>query len=113
MADTSQVFLAIDLGASGGRVVAGLFDGQQLSLEEVYRFDNGGVHVAGHLHVLGEAGFHGSAATVPLTQPIVDIASTPTQGGYWLAAAGNARRRSAPGTGSAGIWYIRSGRTCP
>jgi rhamnulokinase len=50
MPDASQVFLAIDLGASGGRVVAGLFDGQQLSLEEVYRFDNGGVHAAQHMH---------------------------------------------------------------
>jgi len=50
MADSSQVFLAIDLGASGGRVVAGLFDGQQLSLEEVYRFDNGGVEAAHHMH---------------------------------------------------------------
>ncbi len=50
MTDTLQVFLAIDLGASGGRVVAGLFDGQQLSLEEVYRFDNGGIHAAQHMH---------------------------------------------------------------
>src|SRR5436190_6040763 len=47
---SSQVFLAIDLGASGGRVVAGLFDGTQLSLEEVYRFDNGGIHAAHHMH---------------------------------------------------------------
>lgn len=39
----SQVFLAVDLGASSGRVVAGLFDGAKLSLEEVYRFENGGV----------------------------------------------------------------------
>src|SRR6478672_4561546 len=50
MPESSQVFLAIDLGASGGRVVAGLFDGQQMSLEEVYRFDNGGVHAAQHMH---------------------------------------------------------------
>ena len=50
MPESSQVFLAIDLGASGGRVVAGLFDGQQLSLEEVYRFDNGGIHAAHHMH---------------------------------------------------------------
>jgi rhamnulokinase len=50
MAELSQVFLAIDLGASGGRVVAGLFDGRQLSLEEVYRFDNGGIHAAQHMH---------------------------------------------------------------
>src|SRR5947209_18147307 len=50
MSESSQVFLAIDLGASSGRVVAGLFNGSQLSLEEVYRFDNGGVHAASHLH---------------------------------------------------------------
>jgi rhamnulokinase len=50
MPDSSQVFLAIDLGASGGRVVAGLFDGQQFSLEEVYRFGNGGIHAAGQMH---------------------------------------------------------------
>jgi rhamnulokinase len=50
MPDDSQVFLAVDLGASSGRVVAGLFDGSRLDLEEVYRFDNGGVHAAGHMH---------------------------------------------------------------
>src|SRR4051794_12232797 len=50
MPDSSQVFLAIDLGASGGRVVAGLFDGSRLDLEEVYRFDNGGVAMAGRMH---------------------------------------------------------------
>jgi rhamnulokinase len=49
MADTTQVLLAIDLGASSGRVVAGLFDGSQLALEEVYRFDNGGVPIAGRM----------------------------------------------------------------
>ncbi len=49
MSDNSQVFLAADLGASSGRVVAGLFDGSQLSLEEVYRFDNGGVVAAGRM----------------------------------------------------------------
>src|SRR5687767_1125860 len=49
MTETSQVFLAVDLGASGGRVVAGIFDGEQLALEEVYRFDNGGVAAAGHM----------------------------------------------------------------
>jgi rhamnulokinase len=49
MADTDQVFLAVDLGASSGRVVAGLFDGTRLALEEVYRFDNGGVTAAGRM----------------------------------------------------------------
>ena len=46
----SQVFLAADLGASSGRVVAGLFDGTNLALEEVHRFDNGGIHAAGRMH---------------------------------------------------------------
>ena len=49
MADAAKVFLAADLGASSGRVVAGLFDGAKLALEEVYRFDNGGVPAAGRL----------------------------------------------------------------
>ena len=47
---SSQVFLAVDLGASSGRVVAGLFDGAKLSLEEVYRFENGGVLAGGRMH---------------------------------------------------------------
>jgi rhamnulokinase len=47
MPAASQVFLAVDLGASSGRVVAGLFDGGRLALEEVYRFENGGVPMAG------------------------------------------------------------------
>ena len=43
---TEQVYLAIDLGAESGRVMAGLFDGQQVRLEELHRFPNGPVHVA-------------------------------------------------------------------
>lgn len=50
MADSSQVYLAVDLGASGGRVVAGLFDGRKLSLEDVYRFDNGGIQAADRMY---------------------------------------------------------------
>jgi rhamnulokinase len=50
MPSTSQVHLAVDLGASSGRVVAGLFDGERLSLEEVYRFDNGGIPAAGGMY---------------------------------------------------------------
>ena len=37
-----QVLLAVDIGGSSGRVVAGKFDGRQVALEEVYRFENGG-----------------------------------------------------------------------
>lgn len=41
-----QIYLAIDLGAESGRVMAGLFDGRQVRLEELHRFPNGPVHVA-------------------------------------------------------------------
>ena len=45
-----KAYLAVDMGASSGRAVLGLFDGQQLRLEEVYRFENGPVEVAGALY---------------------------------------------------------------
>jgi rhamnulokinase len=45
---SKQVYLAVDLGASGGRVLAGEFDGEQLRLEELHRFENGAVLAAGH-----------------------------------------------------------------
>jgi len=50
-----EVYLAVDLGASGGRVVAGLLDGRKLRLEQVHRFDNGAIPAAGSLYwdVLG------------------------------------------------------------
>lgn len=41
-----RCYLAIDLGAESGRVVAGLFDGTHLRLDELHRFSNGPVHVA-------------------------------------------------------------------
>lgn len=44
-----QTFLAVDLGASGGRVVAGAFDGQRLRLDELHRFENRAVWAAGGL----------------------------------------------------------------
>ncbi len=43
---TEQCFLAVDLGAESGRVMAGLFDGQKVRLEELHRFGNGPVSVA-------------------------------------------------------------------
>jgi rhamnulokinase len=45
-----RAYLAIDMGASSGRHVAGLFDGQKLELAEIYRFENGPVRAAGHLY---------------------------------------------------------------
>jgi rhamnulokinase len=44
-----SVALAVDLGASGGRVVAGGFDGRLLELEEIHRFENGPVALGGRL----------------------------------------------------------------
>ncbi len=46
----NPIFLAVDLGAESGRVVAGTFDGARIGLEEVHRFPNGPVNVLGHLH---------------------------------------------------------------
>lgn len=43
-------FLAIDLGASNGRVMAGAWDGARFQLREVHRFPNSPVKVLGHLH---------------------------------------------------------------
>jgi len=45
-----KAYLAIDMGASSGRHVVGRFDGRRLSLEEVYRFENGGIEVLGSLY---------------------------------------------------------------
>ena len=44
-----QAFVGVDLGASSGRVLVGLFDGQRLRLDDVHRFPNGPVNVAGSL----------------------------------------------------------------
>ena len=45
-----KAYLAIDIGASSGRHVAGLFNGGKLRLEEVFRFENGPVTAGGHLY---------------------------------------------------------------
>jgi rhamnulokinase len=44
-----RCYLAVDLGAESGRVVAGLFDGTRLRLEEIHRFANAAVPVADSL----------------------------------------------------------------
>jgi rhamnulokinase len=41
---------AVDLGAQSGRVVLGRFDGERISIDEVYRFDNVSVLAAGTLY---------------------------------------------------------------
>jgi len=42
-----QVYLAIDLGAESGRLMAGLWNGKTLEVQEVHRFPNGPVLLAG------------------------------------------------------------------
>ena len=43
---STECYLAVDLGAESGRVVAGLFDGSRVELKEVHRFPNGPVALA-------------------------------------------------------------------
>ncbi len=51
-----RTYIAVDMGASSGRHVAGSFDGRLLRLQELYRFENGAVNVHGRLYwdVLGQ-----------------------------------------------------------
>jgi rhamnulokinase len=49
MAQTRK-FVAIDLGASSGRVLLGRWDGSRFDLGEVHRFANGPVTTMGHQH---------------------------------------------------------------
>ncbi len=44
-----QCYLGVDLGAESGRVMAGLWNGKRLRLEELHRFQNGPVEIAGTL----------------------------------------------------------------
>jgi rhamnulokinase len=46
---SGQVYLGIDLGAESGRVMAGMWDGRVMAIEELHRFPNGPVHLAGTL----------------------------------------------------------------
>jgi rhamnulokinase len=38
-----RVYLAVDLGAESGRVIAGIWNGRKLMLEQIHRFPNGGI----------------------------------------------------------------------
>lgn len=44
-----RCFVGIDLGAESGRVMAGVFDGRRVRLDELRRFPNGPVELAGSL----------------------------------------------------------------
>lgn len=45
-----SLHLAVDLGASGGRVALGRLEGDRISLEILHRFENGPVLLGDHLH---------------------------------------------------------------
>jgi rhamnulokinase len=47
MKHARQIYLGIDLGAASGRVVAGVWDGRKMTLDELHRFAIGPVHLAG------------------------------------------------------------------
>jgi rhamnulokinase len=44
-----SIYLAIDLGAESGRVIAGQWNGKAIRLEEIHRFPNGAVNLADSL----------------------------------------------------------------
>jgi rhamnulokinase len=48
--NSKKVYLAVDLGAESGRVLAGEFDGHQLVLNVVHSFPNGPVNLNGSIH---------------------------------------------------------------
>ncbi|MGI5869554.1 MAG: rhamnulokinase [Kiritimatiellia bacterium] len=45
-----KTYLAVDLGAGSGRVIAARFDGRALEMETVNRFENVPVELNGHIH---------------------------------------------------------------
>jgi rhamnulokinase len=49
MKRAKQIYLGIDLGAASGRIVAGLWDGNVMALDELHRFPNGPVYLAGSM----------------------------------------------------------------
>ena len=50
MKKTDKKMLAVDLGASSGRVMAGSFDGEKISVEELHRFSNDPVTLGGTMY---------------------------------------------------------------
>ena len=70
-------FIAVDLGASSGRVIAGILENGKLALEEIHRFENGPSERGGSLfwdlkHIFGEvkAGIKKALAVHPDAESI-------------------------------------------
>ena len=49
MGDGKKFFLAVDIGASSGRHIAGWLEDGEIKTEELYRFPNGVTELDGHL----------------------------------------------------------------
>ena len=47
---TKTNYIAVDLGASSGRVMLAVLDNEKISLQEIHRFPNGPVEEDGALH---------------------------------------------------------------
>jgi rhamnulokinase len=79
LTDSPLRLVAVDLGAESGRAVVGTFDGERLALEDVHRFPNVPVTLAGTLHwdflrLFGDviAGLRRAAAAGPVASVGVD-----------------------------------------
>jgi rhamnulokinase len=79
LTDPTLRLVAVDLGAESGRVVVGTFDGGRLAMENVHRFQNVPVTLAGTLHwdflrLFGDvtAGLRRAAAGGPVASVGVD-----------------------------------------
>jgi len=79
LTDAPLRMVAVDLGAESGRAIVGIFDGGRLALEDVHRFPNVPVTLAGTLHwdflrLFGEvtAGLRRAAAGGPVASVGVD-----------------------------------------
>jgi len=79
LTDSPLRMVAVDLGAESGRAVVGTFDGERLVLEDVHRFPNVPVTLAGTLHwdflrLFGDvtAGLRRAAAGGPVASVGVD-----------------------------------------
>ncbi|NOZ49398.1 MAG: rhamnulokinase [Chloroflexi bacterium] len=75
---TTANFLAVDLGASGGRVILGRWDGARFTLEVLHRFANGPVAIHGrlywdHLRLWSEINASLQAYTQRYQEPLTSI----------------------------------------
>lgn len=77
---TAASFLGVDLGASSGRVVAGHWTGSGFRMEELHRFENRGISLAGRvywdvLNIWSEilSGFRRFAAVYPVCPESIGI----------------------------------------